>query len=100
MSPTLRRVLIFCALTAAVLAGLHALGVRRSTSIVAGVAGTPLDAAFALVYVGAWFWTILITPVLVLAAVLLAVDRRLRPQPTDQPPPEPLLLDSTRCGPH
>lgn len=63
---------------AVVLAVLHGLGARRSTAALAGIVATPTDAALAVVYLGSWFTTVIISPVVLIAWCLLRVDRRLR----------------------
>lgn len=68
------RALLVVALTATPLAILHALGVRRSTSVLAGIATDPIDAMLALVYIGCWFFTVLVGPIVMLSLALLRLD--------------------------
>jgi len=77
------RGLIVVLLVALVLAVLHALGVRRSTSVLAGIATDPIDATLALGYIACWFFTILIAPIVFLAKLLLRLDRYNRSTVTD-----------------
>lgn len=46
---------------------LHALGARRSTAALAGIVSDPLDAVLALVYLGTWFFSALLTPIVILS---------------------------------
>ncbi len=79
MKQKIPRVVLVGIAVAVLLAGLHALGVRRSTSMISGIVGSPTDVFLALVYIACWFTTILVTPIVVLAWALLWIDRHLRP---------------------
>ena len=81
MKNRLARALIVVALVALTLAILHALGVRRSTSVLAGIAPDPVDATLALVYIGCWFFTV--GPVVLLSVALLRLDRQSRSTVTE-----------------
>ena len=83
MKNRLARALIVVALVALTLAILHALGVRRSTSVLAGIATDPVDATLALVYIGCWFFTVLVGPVVLLSVALLRLDRQSRSTVTE-----------------
>ena len=74
MKTRLPRALLVVALVALALAILHALGVRRSTSVLAGIATDPIDATLALAYIGCWFFTILVAPIVLLGRGLLSLD--------------------------
>ncbi|MEM6988971.1 MAG: hypothetical protein AAF721_00695 [Myxococcota bacterium] len=78
MKTRIPRAVLGAIVVAVVLLGLHALGVRRSTAAIAGIFSGPTEVFLALVYIGCWFATVLITPIVVLTWALLAVDRRLR----------------------
>lgn len=74
MKTRLPRTLLIVALTAITLAILHALGVRRSTSVLSGIATDPVNAMLALVYIGCWFFTVLVGPIVMLSLALLRLD--------------------------
>lgn len=83
MKHRIPRAILVVALAAIALAILHALGVRRSTSVLAGIATDPIDAALALVYIACWFFTILVGPIVLLSAALLRLDGQSRSTVTE-----------------
>ena len=73
---------------------LHLLGARRSTAALSGIFGDPVDATLALLYVGTWFFSALVTPIVLvawtIAKALTPRDPRALPSPRSHPsPPAP-----------
>lgn len=59
----------------------HGLGARDSTAVISGIVSGPLQPLVALIYFGAWFTSLLVTPVVIFAWGLLVLGRRLRTRP-------------------
>ena len=71
LPPTILAVL----LVGLLLAVLHLCGARESTHALAGIVAAPHEPALAVLYLGAWFFTVLLTPILLIAHGLRACLR-------------------------
>ena len=74
------KIVVLALFIASALAVLHAAGARESTRVIAGIAGSGGEALAAILYIGAWFVTVLVAPCVLLAWGLLAQDEVLRPK--------------------
>ena len=68
----LPRSILTVVLVGLLLAVLHLAGVRESTHVLAGIVAAPHEPALALLYLAAWFFTLLVSPIVLIALALRA----------------------------